>query len=172
MPSSHACPQHESWGCSFQASKANLTWCLPGSIPSKTVFLKSSCLSCRRTKKNSWLLLYKQMFLVMKTWNVNLVMGSTSWKLVCWHEAGKNNGNSKQWSSQEFRLLPWAIQIHKGQTQHLVTDKMDLCSLLAKWRISLYFAPSRECNRQKVLITKMSFTCPTTLYLHKTKGQV
>lgn len=86
-------------------------------MPSKTAFLKSSRLSCGR-KKNSRLLFYKQMFLVMKTWNMNLNwMSSTSWKLVCWHEASKNNGKTKQWSSHEFRILPWAVQIHKESTK-------------------------------------------------------
>lgn len=166
-----------SWGCSLQASKANLTWCLPGSMASKTVFLKSCCLSCRRKKKNSRLLFYKQMFLVMKTWNMNLNwMRSTSWKLACWHEASKNNGKTKQWSSHEFRLLPWTIQIHKESTKvrhsNLLQTRWIFCSLLAKQRISLYFALSRGFNSQKVLTTKMSFTCPTTLYLYKTKSQV
>lgn len=146
-------------------------------MPSKIVFLKFSCLSCRRRKKNSWLLLYKQRFLVMKTWNMNLNwVRCTSWKLLCWHEAGKNNGKTKQWSSHEFTVLPWTIQTHKESTKvrHsiFVTDKMDFCSLRAKQRISLYFAPARECNSLKVLTTKMSFTCSTMLYLHKTKGQV
>lgn len=113
-----------------------------------------------------------QIFLVMKTWNVNL-----NWwdpPAEKWF-AGMKQARTVARPSNEFRLPPWAIQIHNESTKvrHsiFVTDKMDFGSLMAKQRISLYFAPSRNCNSQKVLTIKMSFTCPTTLYLHRTKGK-
>lgn len=61
-----------------------------------------------------------QIFLVMKTWNVNLNwMRSTSWKVVCWHEAGKNSGKTKQWVQAPTVSHSDPQREHKGQTQHL-----------------------------------------------------